>query len=873
MRDIRLLTLYKQHYLDEYDKTLNSQITCLGYYDGLDLQKVDPEEINGKKFSKFSLAPVTELWYSTGRKVEELPGGYSNQNIGLFRYMLNKKQERYTEIYWNIEKRLPFFSVAFLKLRECDRYDNVSQMIEKKFFQKKINTSEICIVLPYATFDNSDMVILLKSNSITKMEEILDQIEGMDEILYLHSILGIEKTYLKNCFEKGSILDVWQGMNCLVDESVDRIEIHLATRGKKTVLSGIKAELEKWNNDTRWGIKGYETIVYSYVIGHENINLKITGTNIRSLLVLLLPGGFSTHQNHVYKHGVYNIETAIFMNEILLNKITDDFSENPDEPIQVGWCKKLIETYRKIFEKKLFEKDESLYSYYQALIQTLNALDQYERFALSRDIFDAIFPSFRMFDGKIKTALKNWNTDENKNNIELLKEIMCKYLECVNSVVYHTIHTEQIFLMIPGYSGTSFAIPIKLKLFYSWFTYKVIELLNDSEKKYSCIIVPVMESRPVTSMIGVELRNNEKLIHIRLSQRSLFQPNLMVIVTHEMGHYVGRNIRLRDRRIQHLLKTMAYYITEGLFPDDYMGNVLPSCYSEIFIEMKKEIQKQLQETIVKIFHEKKEKTWSDGRYYVKDIRYPLMQWSMELLAAEGSNTEIYSIIHRIPKEILAKVEKDTDSYVENMRNISKLQKYLDRNRRRMLNTGIMQEIVEELISVYQEVFSDMAAIAILNCSWEDYQEAFCVSEGSGQANHTQKIQQQMRENTANVVIFNRIEQDNKCQVQEEAELSDWEANDYHRSYEDALLIGNLPKYLWVRKHLEDYARECYETIKKRLEKEAYQKPLEEIREVYKQFKQQEYDGGKIYTEISKCIAEYREMVKKEYQEEVGKILG
>ena len=41
MRDIRLLTLYKQHYLDHYIKPLQSQITCLGYYDGLDIEVIE----------------------------------------------------------------------------------------------------------------------------------------------------------------------------------------------------------------------------------------------------------------------------------------------------------------------------------------------------------------------------------------------------------------------------------------------------------------------------------------------------------------------------------------------------------------------------------------------------------------------------------------------------------------------------------------------------------------------------------------------------------------------------------------------------------------------------------------------------------------
>lgn len=44
-KDLRLLTLYKQHYRDKYNSGhLDSMYSCWGYYDGMTL-----ERINGKK--------------------------------------------------------------------------------------------------------------------------------------------------------------------------------------------------------------------------------------------------------------------------------------------------------------------------------------------------------------------------------------------------------------------------------------------------------------------------------------------------------------------------------------------------------------------------------------------------------------------------------------------------------------------------------------------------------------------------------------------------------------------------------------------------------------------------------------------------------
>ncbi len=49
---------------------------------------------------------------------------------------------------------------------------------------------------------------------------------------------------------------------------------------------------------------------------------------------------------------------------------------------------------------------KALYSYYLALLRTVNSLVQYEEFMLSADIFYLLFPSFEMFEHKLKRVLE-----------------------------------------------------------------------------------------------------------------------------------------------------------------------------------------------------------------------------------------------------------------------------------------------------------------------------------------------------------------------------------------------------------------------------------------------------------------------------------
>lgn len=851
MRDIRLLTLYKQHYLDAYDQCMNCKITCLGYYDGLDLTKVE-EQKSDKTFIKKEMASITELWYSTGKRVEQLLGGYSNQNIGLFRCIEDEESEKHAVTFWNLEKNLPFFSVAFLKLKKFNKYEEIGKKIEK-IIQQEQDRKETCIALSYCTFDNSDLVILLKGNSISEIQNSLEKIDRVDEVVYLHSILGIEEEFLKYCFAQKKIVDIWNGTICCINEAIHRAEFHLTTRLTEGSLSDIKTELDQCNCE--WMISGYQNMKYSYVAGHSNINLVIRDTDVRSLLVFFLPGGFATHQNPVYEKGVYNIETSIFIKQEPLGPAGGRTFQidKEDEEKQTYWCRKLIGKYRKYCNDKLKNADEGLYSYYQALIQTLIALDQYECFSMSRDVFEMIYPSFCMFDRKIDSILNSIGNDS-PVKMEQLKEMICNYLECVNSIVYHTIHTEQVFLMIPGYSGTSFSIPIKLNIFYLCYIYKVIDLLNDCGKLHSCIVVPVMESRPETRIIGSDFENEEKLVHVRLSQRSLFHPrSLMIILAHEIAHYIGRGIRLRSDRMDCILKTMSYYITEGICPENDFQISIDVSSSKYYVTMKNIIKQQMQGRLINYFIRKIGEL-NIEEYYTKDIYKPLMQWLVDVFDEEcGDDPVIYYLIEEIVDVIPAEMQQSED-YIDNMRFLYQLQQYLHQNRCKMIHTAVMQRICRELIAIYKEVFADITAIAILDCSKEEFQNAFVVSEGYETEAKFKGGPQWLREKIVERVIFHEKQSDPK-------QALPYNMKKNQQSSLDELLQDNFYDYSWLNQQLEIYANKCYKNITEYLaEKDTAL--MKEIRSFYRLFEAQGNNYSQIYACISKCMLDYREIIEK-----------
>ena len=110
----------------------------------------------------------------------------------------------------------------------------------------------------------------------------------------------------------------------------------------------------------------------------------------------------------------------------------------------------LTNTYKEKMETEWAKGDEGLFSYYCALAQVCNTLAQYEGFSLSRDIFSLLYPSFHMFEEQLNSAMSKRKEPSSADIEEPFKDSVCEFINAVNSVVYHTVHTDQVFLVIPA---------------------------------------------------------------------------------------------------------------------------------------------------------------------------------------------------------------------------------------------------------------------------------------------------------------------------------------------------------------------------------------------------------------------------------------
>lgn len=874
-RDIRLLTLQKQHYLDKYTEPLNSRFSCLGYYDGMDIREVKNEKYS-QLFNKQTASPISELWFCAGQITEELKGGYSCQNIGMFRCVPknNVEARNYASEFWKNIDNVPYFSVGFIKLKDGREYEKVAENIEEE-----VNTvADTCRALTYCTYDNADLVVLLQANSVSQMTAHLRAIEYNDNVIYFHSIMSFSEDYLRECATGKKIQKTYKGKDCGIDDKIDRISVRFATNGSKEMWGKIKKELGRWVHDQENGfsIENYEKITWAYTLGHGNVQVDIPDTNIRTLLTLLLPKGFLTHQNELYGSCIYNIETYLQVErkewEEVGEVITDKEEEQKQGEKKKSWCVTLMNKYQDEMKELLDRGEDGLYSHFQALIQTLNTLDQYERFRMSREMFCLLYPSLQMFANQLEGVLqkrKKIYFDEAAYylNIERVKNSLEEMIEYVNSVIYHTVHTDQVYLMIPGYSGSSFSIPIKLNLLYLWFIQRIIDILNDSfDNTYTAILIPVSESRPMTSINPLDVEERNRLIRVKISQRFLFMPRpLIIFLCHEIAHYVGDRIRERKLRKECMVNVMARCIAEGMCAGIEDILVSDEYVKEWGIETKKNLTEEFKSYVEGSDNSQDEKE----NCYGETVKVFLKRMAWSFLS---SSDEAVEIIGQIPAKYCDAV--NDQKFINRMRTLYEVQQQMENNRREMLATGTIDLMVDWIMALFQEVFCDTAAYGLLRFSLEDFDEAFRISEGM-QIPDIKELptQGEIRYRMMKKLIRKNQQQINQTKTkEEEPEREVVLYRDIRSLYEH--FLANFYNFEGIESELYHYMMQCFDKIKEHFEKEKNnggdlcrfgdnRKKIEEGFQLFKhQSEQNQRSCNEIYKVINARIYEYIEETEK-----------
>lgn len=316
----KILTLYKQHYREKYSYELDTEYSCFGYYDGLDISEVENEK-NRLSLSKGSIN-ITDTWFgilNMAGKPKLVNGSNSQQNFVLFYTDNESDTENNEELFWKEDQA--FLAVMFVQLKGNENQglnDYINAI--RRFIVEEYGNND-CKIISYRLIDNADFLLVIKGNSYIKISNIVREIQNIKSIIYVNTIFSVHSKYLK-----GSVLKE--------DETLEGVRLEISAKEEGAVSKLVKKIEEELDQPLVLKNSLYRFHHNSYVIQLPPICMS-------DLLRLFKEEAALTHRNGLYGKLIYNINTSI--ENIYVYRKSDEEesgeSDTKDENEQ-GWCEK-----------------------------------------------------------------------------------------------------------------------------------------------------------------------------------------------------------------------------------------------------------------------------------------------------------------------------------------------------------------------------------------------------------------------------------------------------------------------------------------------------------------------------------------------------
>ena len=785
------LVLYKQHYRNKYTQSLpDSSYSSWGYYDGFDIRIPD---VSYTYANKKEISLLTKMHSESRKIITESQGFYGVQIIGLLRNQYNKTYEQFIENYKC--KKYPYFGIGFVMMNDKLQYDVLQKKIEEE--NQKQNELQILVM---QTFDTMDAVVLIQSNCLRELEKCLRKLENISQIVYLYTIVGVAQSYLNICSEKKIELK-WNERDCNIEKKIPLLTLKIASENPKKIRTIIESKSIMETDINKY----FKEADFKYMHGHHNVFIQFKNIPVKFLIFLLLPNGLLSHENELFGTSIYNIETdCLYDFDIADGERVQDTQVTDDLP------ELLTDMYIKTVQKYLENENNT---YVHNLVLILNALSQFEHFRMARDVYYLVFRAFNNF----LMEFDKLSREKNDEKIDELNVEITKMIGYINSVVTQSIHTDQNFLAIPGYSGISFWLPIKLTIYYQELAYKIIKIYREKKHQYDVMLVPELETKPYTKEKRIE--GSENIIHtiiVKFGQRMLFQPSLHIVLIHELSHYIGEEYRQRILRKNKMVELMAFLTVKLLFKGVIQENG----------SIQKEIDSYItnvQEKIEAFYLRKINKKCSND-YYASDIAKALQSAAWNIIMADSKDPLFEEVFGTLSDwdAIIKKID-EIEPGMDGEEIFFEVRNCLSSNRMKARYSVEVENLICSLVRVFKEIYSDISAYAILQFPFEEFQDAFSISEEKQIDNTNVDCQQSIRE----YVMAHIMKNGSEIKVNNRGLEISGNNSVYDQMY----------SYDLVKKQLCEYAEECMRKIQYRFNK-SDNDVIDSIRIAYTHFKQQ-----------------------------------
>lgn len=569
----------------------------------------------------------------------------------------------------------PYMFVSMIHFNYNRDKKTIDQFLDYNQCIKKILDGRKYIV--YDSFDCCDVIIFLKSDNYKSGMNDIQKLDLLSEIKYSYSIMSYDNEIIQSDDYK--------------DEEIDKVTI--------CGIINHYDSFSRWNDEINKEFKTGkgQILINNYGrIGNEDVVINIKNINAKSFF-----------ENYYNSSGYFNNSNKLFNNSLMYSRIhIDDLSGN-----FYGVSSKEVDGINLELKQKFIEACTGLEPYIdesikKAAIQVLNSCDYLSRDNFALDIRDCIKKSSDMFINKVKC----YRLINNQSGYDIIhyNESIKKYTSGIMSIVNGSLQADRMFFQVPGFNAVLYDIPSKLIVLYTAFVYKIANVLNDIENNsFAFLVCPdLYQYTHISKLFDEKNKDGDLLLKVRIPINSLFNSKMLLLeLTHEVAHYIGKSTRTREFRGS---------IEINMLSVELLKHVLKVRFEINSIKIGEEIHDTLHtitvNNIKKYVNEEKDKLTKDEQeyfYYQSNYKDFLLRAICRTLNDKGYLNDIFENI----SSSLDIFDIDFDDYY-------KIRKCIDEN------IGIVKvkcsSIIDGIHELQKESYADLIMIQTLGISLEEY---------------------------------------------------------------------------------------------------------------------------------------------------------
>lgn len=715
---------------------LSCDYLAFGDYEGVSIGENLLKTEERKDFS--------HLWTTLINESQELKGEYISRTLFAFRSEEETGPEVRDQTFYQYQE-LPFLFVTLLQYSEY----KIDRNFLKRRIERKINRSweeNQARAITYVTLDKSDIILILKTKSYDFGWKIINDLHSSNNtrketrgrnyslrLNYSFTIPAFSLEVLNNPETDFSKYDSF--IEKVTFSSIEKEPgsiIGLLEKLKAVGGNDIKDTSHLGNDDV---IISWERLSWKQLLPLYKRRSEQTDSPLEGILI---------DEHPDYLNCVHSIVTSVYPDHTERKPDLQLFNEMDVQSLTgqtlelslTGSCsyyREKVQNYMRCGCKSGYLPEQNArLTYGKTLLQILNALEKFERTDFPKYAFVSIFEPLKQFIDLL---------DKEKEEEEYNHITEQEFLNAINILVQNTDTVDRQFFQAPEFNAGIYNVPAKLEAFYSAYIYNVTKLYNslkqgDVKHTYKFLLCPWIEKQTNSTLIFPKSQPQNRVILIKIPERFLYAPEtLMIILGHEVGHFVGGPTRKRELRRTVTEKIVIIgivaYLKEQTKAGEYMSEeTIKRCIrflNDKVLDFSMHYQNMHPE----------QKEYFDHSSYVKQYLYNTFNDIVLIYFNDMWNLIRENYLRETAKENNFENCPDYQEYkkfiAENKKNLERLPKSA-REMEQVWNQSLLEltvkngykinENVDTIMDILIEGYADLTGILALDLSPEKYLNSF-----------------------------------------------------------------------------------------------------------------------------------------------------